>query len=260
MDLGNIKAVFLFEWRRALTMPRIAWWVVLTMFPVFIVTLIRLSPAPDPPYQVWAVFLFALSPMLICMLGTFLWTTPAISAELERKSWVYLAVRPNGGTAVLLGKYLAAVTWVLPAALIGMTLAVFISQSEQMLQLWWTMIRMVCLSCPAYAAVYLLIGALVPKRSMVIAVSYTLFFELIISFVPALINKLTVQYRLRALLIDWADLDIVDTQNANMVALIGNAPAWFHIVVLIGYTAALLAGAVVLLRRSEYSATEEADV
>jgi hypothetical protein len=43
-------------------------------------------------------------------LRTMLRATPAVSVELERRSWVYLAVRPNGSTAVLIGKYLAAVT------------------------------------------------------------------------------------------------------------------------------------------------------
>ena len=63
--------------------------------------------------------------------GTFLWATPAISAELERRSWVYLAVRPNGGTAVLLGKYLAAVSWVLTAALVGLAIALAISPTAR---------------------------------------------------------------------------------------------------------------------------------
>ena len=27
--MGNVAAVFLFEWKRALTLPRMAWWAVL---------------------------------------------------------------------------------------------------------------------------------------------------------------------------------------------------------------------------------------
>ena len=119
--MGNVGAVFLFEWRRSLTVPRMAWWLVLAGFPVFIIGLIRFtvdaaSPASrsgvdEVPRELWVGFLFALGPMLVTMLGTMLWVTPALSAELERRSWVYLAVRPHGGRAVLLGKYLAAVTW-----------------------------------------------------------------------------------------------------------------------------------------------------
>ncbi len=181
---GNLGAVFLFEWKRALTWPRMAWWAVLAVFPVFIIGLIRVTAQTNPPREFWAGFLFALFPMLVSILGALLWATPAISAELERRSWVYLAVRPNGGTAVLLGKYLAAVTWVIPPAVIGLTISVPLAATGDGWRLWWTMVRLVCLSCPAYTAVYLLLGTLLPRRAMVLAVAYTLIFELVISFVP----------------------------------------------------------------------------
>ena len=70
------------------------WWAVLALFPVLIVTLIRINPVDAPRNQGWTIILFMLVPMLVSMLGTFLWTTPAVATELERKSWVYLAVRP----------------------------------------------------------------------------------------------------------------------------------------------------------------------
>ena len=74
--------------------------------------------------------LFALVPMLVSMLGTFLWATPVVSAELERKSWVYLAVRPHGKVNVLIGKYLVAITWALSAALAGLCAAVAIMPAD----------------------------------------------------------------------------------------------------------------------------------
>ncbi len=117
MSLGNFWAVLQFELLRTLTLPRMLWWAVLTLFPVFITTLICISPLNQPlPPEPWGLFLFAVIPMLVTMLGTLLWATPVVSEELERKSWVYLAVRPDGSSAVLIGKYLATVVWVLPAA------------------------------------------------------------------------------------------------------------------------------------------------
>ncbi len=197
--------------------------------------------------------------MLVSMLGTFLWATPAISAELERRSWVYLAVRPNGGTAVLLGKYLAAVSWVLTAAFIGLAIALAISPTDDWRRIGVAIVRLVFLSCPAYAAVYLLLGTLFPKRSMAIAVAYTMVFELIISLVPAMINQFTVQYRLHALVMDWADVSIRDESFVAM-ALIGDAPAWHHVLVLTVYTLFLLAVSVGVLRASEFSSEEESGV
>ncbi len=121
------------------------------------------------------------------------------------------------------------------------------------------MARLTCLSCPAYAAVYLLLGVLFPRRAMVIAVAYTLIFELIIAFVPALINKLTVQYRLRALLVHWAELPIGDSRNFASMSLIGDAAPWEHVVTLMMYSVALVMIALLLVNVREFSAADETD-
>lgn len=299
--MGNVGAVFLFEWKRSLTVPRMAWWLVLAGFPVFIIGLIRFSIAtasPDnpPPRELWIGFLFALVPMLVSMLGTMLWMTPAISAELERRSWVYLTIRPNGGPAVLLGKYLAAVTWVIPPVLIGLTGAMLIinpTESElarieqarllvgqappmqfnggprlatpppremKTWQIWWAMTRMVCLSTPAYAAVYLLLGTIMPRRGMVLAVGYSLLFELIISFVPAVINKVTIHHHLQALMLEWCEMEIPPEFMSGAASLIGNSPPWHHVTILMLYPPVLLALSVAILRASEFSSSAESDV
>jgi ABC-type transport system involved in multi-copper enzyme maturation permease subunit len=192
------------------------------------------------------------------MLATFLWATPVVSAELERKSWVYLAVRPQGKTNVLIGKYLVSLTWALSAALVGLCAATAIMPYDNGAEIAWVIARITLLSCPAYAALYLLLGTLFPKRSMVIAVAFTLVFELIISFVPALINTFTVQYRIRTLLVLWSDISIGPDMNV-LFAFIGDPPAWEHAVVLVAYTLVLLAIAVGVVRGREFSATDESD-
>jgi len=266
--MGNVLAVFALEWKRSLTVPRMAWWLLLAAFPVFIVGMIRFIAPKDlyegPQHREFRLMLilvqFALVPMLVTMLGTLLWATPVISAEIERRSWVFLTIRPNGSTAVLLGKYLAAVTWVIPPVLVGLSIAVPLSGVEDAWLVWWTLGRLVCLSCPAYGAVYLLLGTILPRRAMVLAVGYTLIFELVISFVPAVINKVTVQYRLRALLFDWCQLFGEGTRPSGAMALVGDSPAWEHVVVLLLIPPALLALSVFILRQSEFSTSAESDV
>lgn len=258
MNLGSVAAVFLFEWRRAFTLARMAWWMVLALFPALIACLVRLALRGETmDFEPWIIMLFTLIPMLVSMLGTFLWATPVVSAELERKSWVYLAVRPHGTTHVLIGKYLVAVTWALSAAIVGLCAAIAIMPYDGM-RIGGIIVRITLLSCPAYAALYLLLGTLFPKRSMVMAVAYTLIFELIISFVPAIINTLTVQYRIRTLLLLWSDMKITGDVNA-MLAFLGDPPAWEHVVVLIAYTLTLLVAAVGVVRSREFSNTEEGE-
>jgi hypothetical protein len=280
MTLRPIWAVFVFEWRRSLTLPRMAWWLVLTLFPGLIVLLVRSAPGEELPREPWIALLFALVPMLVCMLGTFLWATPAVSAELERRSWVYLATRPEGKTTVIIGKYLATVSWVLPAALVGLAIAVaLIPSSDSLPQRERAGNRMTngagenvppdvgvrraapaiaalaCLSCPAYAALYLAIGTLFPKRAMAVAVVYTLVFEFLVSTIPALINTLTVQFRMRTLLFDWTNLPIEETTEAPL-AFIGTGPSWYHASILVLYTIVLLVVATAVVRRREYAAME----
>ena len=262
MPLGNFWAVFRFEWRRVLSWPRMTWWAILTLFPTAIVLLIRFSARRPLPREPWTMFLFVLIPMLISMLGTFLWATPAVSTELERESWIYLAVRPHGRTALLLGKYLAAIAWVLPAALIAISMAVPVTHLSNGWQVWFALARIVCLSVPAYAAVYLMIGTIFTRRSMVVAVAYSLVFELVVRWVPAVINKFTVQYRLQALLLDWADLKIPPNARSMsaMTDLLGNDPAWWHVTVLIVYTLTLLSTALWLVNQHEFEVGRSADV
>lgn len=268
---ASVPAVFEFELRRAMTIPRIAWWCVLALFPVAIVSLVLIVPAArrNIPKEFLQFIVFVLIPLLISMLGTFLWTASAVSSELEKESWIYLAVRPGGRIAVLLGKYLVAVAWVLPATLVGATLSSFVlwlsgstvAEAGLVLRTWFALVRLCCLAVPAYAAIYLMLGTIFTKRAMVISVAYTLLFELVVSFIPALINKLTIQYRLRALGIEWAEIDISQAGTRSAAAdLFGSEPAWFHVTVLVGYTAALVLAATWLVRKREYLTTVSADV
>jgi ABC-type transport system involved in multi-copper enzyme maturation permease subunit len=257
--MGNLGAVFRFEWKRAWTPSRLLGWGLLAVFPAFIVAIIRFT-ADQPPREIWLGFLFALIPMLVSLLGALLTTTTAISSELERRSWVYLAIRPHGGTAVLLGKFLASVSMVIPVALLGLTLALPLTGMRGMFQAWWSFAGLIVLSCPAYAAIFLLLGVINPRRSVLLAVAYSLIFELIISFVPAVINKLTVQYRLRALLVDWCDMELPPEAGSSVLALIGDSPPSVHVLVLLVLPPLLLSAAVAMLRWSEFTSAAESDV
>ena len=284
--LGNISAVFRFEWKRSLTTSRILWWLVLAVFPSGIMALTNLSSQP-PPIELVATILCLLVPMVICMLGVFLWCTPAVSAELERESWVYLAVRPKGGTAVLLGKYLVAVTWTIPAAIIGLSAALLIVPTDESaapfaqrqqrqlrqiqkpqadqpdeqpvekmtkLKLFQILVPLCFLSTICYGAVYTLIGVVFTRRSMIVAVVYTLLFEVVVGLIPAVVNQFTIQFRLRSLFIDWAGMALVGRAGRGLQnELYSQAPPWQHVVILSFFTVGLLTLAVVILRQREFA-------
>jgi ABC-type transport system involved in multi-copper enzyme maturation permease subunit len=258
--LRRLPAVFLFEWRRALTFPRMAWMLVLMLFPPLLLALIRSAARSDPPPEVASVLVFALSPCVACMMSVFLWATPAISSELEGRSWVYITVRPYGPSAILLGKYLVAVSWSLPVGFVSATLGVLALGVSDPVQPIVAQCALAALSCVSYSALFLLIGVLAPKRSMVMGVLYAVIFEGALASVPAAVNLLTVQYRLRCLLVRWMELDKLLDRSADVFgAYFGNESASWHAFVLLMMTVGYLAAAAFVLRHREFTAALETD-
>lgn len=258
--IQRIPAVFFFEWRRALTVPRLAWMVALMSFPPLLLMLIRSTTDRQPPLEVAAVLVFVLSPCVACMMSVFLWATPALSSELEGRSWVYLAVRPYGPLSVLLGKYLVAISWSIPVGLVSATLGVFALGVDQPARLIGVQCALVTLSCAAYSALFLLIGVIVPKRAMVAGILYAIVFEVALASIPAAVNLVTVQYRLRCLLVRGLEMDsrVADDEPVLNVYF-GDDSATWHVAVLLAMTVGYLIAAAVLLRYREFTAASETD-
>jgi ABC-type transport system involved in multi-copper enzyme maturation permease subunit len=103
-----------------------------------------------------------------------------------------------------------------------------------------------------YGALYMLLGVLFLRRALVVAVAYTFLMEFIVSFIPAVVHQITVQYHLRCLLAKWLGW----TRLPHHVGLdeqlfFSTAPAWHHVLVLLGMTAGLLSAAILVLRQRE---------
>ncbi|MHB8954216.1 MAG: hypothetical protein ACYC4U_14700 [Pirellulaceae bacterium] len=300
-------SVFRFEIRRTLTWSRMTVWVMLILFPVFIVSVMKYyedaltanlhldarpqrpmreferresrtrqaagvraageagprgtdAPESQPPpsqlSQFWGVVFFGLIPEVITLFGLLLWVPPLVHAELEGRTWIYLAVRPRGRVSVLLGKYLTAITWTALAGWVSTTICVLVVRPDNPIRLWCTMVALVAIASVSYGAIYSLIGVWLHRRAMVIAVAYTLIFEFLVSLFPAGINKLTVQYRLRGLLFTWMDWRGLMLPEAGDL-FVGTEPAWLHILILAGGVLVILALAVQLIQHKEYATVAE---
>ena len=253
MFLRSALIVFAFETRRAMTIARMACWFILAVFPVLVVSVMQYYGTGREP-NIWGFVLFFLIPEVVCLMGLLLWATPAVSSELEGQTWLYLATRPGGKQAVLLGKYLTAVAWAATAAWAGAAVSVLVAQPEKPLRMLMVLCALVLLSCMTYGALYLLVGVMFLKRAMVLAVGYTLIMELLVSFVPAVINQLTVQYRLRSLLAQWLEMDSL---NGEVNFMFSALPPWQQIMILIGMTLSLLTAASVVLHMKQLTITAD---
>ena len=255
MNPKLVLDVVRFELRRSLSIGRITIWTILVLFPVALVATVRLfgENREDNP-ETWGLILYFLIPEVVCLLGLLLWATPAVSTEVEGQTWIYLAMRRSGRNLVLVGKYATAVLWSCSAAWAAATGCTLLLGSTGGFKLWLVICVLSFLSCLAHAALYLIIGTIFFRRTMVTAVFYTLTVEYGLAFVPAMANRLTVNYRLRGLLAEWMDWETARTVTENLG---GQESAWLHIVVLLTISAGLVMASVLRLTWTELPTQQE---
>ena len=282
--MNQLSAVCAYELRRLMTPGRLSWWFVLAGFPVAITLLVRLLRGfgmgmPEAQISLtWMTMLYMLIPCVCCALCAFLNAAPAIAAELEQRSWIYFATRPRGILWLLLGKYLVSFFWAATCAIVSASLAVtFLSvlpisnvapaagtwfESSTMITLWWTMVRLSTLSAIFYSALFLLIGALFPKRAMVFCVTYTALVEVVFSLIPAVINRITAQYRLRSLLVTWIEPEGRERilENDFFKYVFAEGGSFEQVFWLLFLSAAFLGTALVVAHKSEFTGASESDV
>ncbi|MCA9061931.1 MAG: hypothetical protein KDA96_02700 [Planctomycetaceae bacterium] len=269
--MNHFLAVLLFELRRSVTVTRVMWWIVLASLPILVTVLLRFGTEMDEAIRsgrmpaeavnsTWSVLYYVIVTCVSCTLGVFLNTAPAVATELEQHSWVYMATRPNGIRWLLFGKYTIGVLWAATAAIAGLSVSVFLCEAPESWLIWRTLTVLCILSSLCYGAIYLMIGAIMPKRAMVLCVVYTIFVEIVLGLIPAVVNRLTIQYRLRSLFVNWAPLN-QDIRNQPFFGHVFDekSAAW-QIAWLMGLMILFLAAAQVVAHRKEFTQASEGDM
>ncbi|MFP6576968.1 MAG: hypothetical protein VB912_17540, partial [Pirellulaceae bacterium] len=159
-----------------------------------------------------------------------------------------------GKSAVLMGKYLAAAIRTMLGTLAALLLSLLIARPVGGLQVFLVLGFIIVISSFSYAAVFVFLGAMFPKRAMVLAVGYCLVIELLVSFVPAMINQLSIQFRLRSILLTLMDfLEVNGTWQPprGFEDMLGNSSVMLHVGVLLILNVVLLVVANQLVCRRE---------
>jgi hypothetical protein len=164
-------------------------------------------------------------------------------------------VRPGVKSAILIGKYLNGVYWTATAGLVGLFGAMLIANQmvAEPIRLFFTLALLVLGASLGYGSVFALIGAVFPRRAMMICVVYIMIFEVLMSNVPAIINELTVQHRLLNILLRTMDWNL----TSGMPSLIDENPVWWHLTALGCYVLVNLVAAALVLRWREYATSEQ---
>jgi ABC-type transport system involved in multi-copper enzyme maturation permease subunit len=258
MNPRTIWTVFRFECGRAVTFARLSVWVMLGVFPATLLVLVQNNGAQLESDGRAAVAMFILIPELLCCMNLLLAAAPLIYAELEGKTWTYLAINPAGKAAILLGKYCAAVLFTVVVGWFSLAFSLIVAWPDtEPMRVAAVLAILVPLASMVYGAAYVFIGVIFLRRAMVAAVIYTIISEVLIGFIPALINQLTMQYHLRSLLAKWIGWGLIADPLRMNQQFVSDAPAWQHVAFLLGAGIVFLAGAITLLRRRELALAVE---
>lgn len=239
--------------RRLLTAIGLAW------TPALLLWSIQSSGAALPEESFAAItLLYFFLPTMLCGICSLLWAAPIVYAEVESGGWSYLAVRPYGKGALLLGKYLSAVFWTTITGWISLGTCSFMFTFPAGAQIVEMFAGLILLSAFAYGALCVLLGVLFLRRGMVAVVAYAVIIEGITAFLPAVIRYFTVQYHLRSLLFQWTPVSLkdYDLQRA-MQWFQEDLPWWVHVAALTVYTGVLLAAAWAILYQRELAKPQE---
>jgi len=225
------------------------------IFPAAVMLAVRRTAASGLDRDLAVAMIYALVPEAVCMLGLLVTMCPAVADELERGTWIHLAVRPGGRRALLVGTYLAAVIWTSTVAILAAALAVCVAGVSKPVPLVGMLGALVLLSSLGRAALFALPAVILPKRALVASVGVALVVEYLAGFIPAVINQATVSLRLRSLLVSW--MNWRRQLPVEMQLLIDPQPAWVQISAIFALAAVLLVVAVKILEYRQFPPSAE---
>ena len=198
-----IRAVTGFQLNRLMTRPRLAMGLVGALFPAAVMfAVIRTAPINR---DMTVAMIYVLIPEALCVLGLLVTMCPVVADELERGTWIHVAVRPGGRQSLLLGTFAAAVIWTGGVSLVALMLTLLISQPTQPIGLVVMFTVLIGMSCVGRAALFTLPAVILPKRALIASVGVALVVEYFAGLLPAVVNQVTVSLRLRSLLVEWME-------------------------------------------------------
>jgi len=254
-EIGAALAVASFQLGRMVSRQRLLLAGLGVIFPAAVMLAVRRTAALGLDRDLAVAMIYALVPEAVCMLGLLVTMCPAVADELERGTWIHLAVRPGGRRALLVGTYLAAVIWTSTVAILAAALAVFVAGVSKPVPLVGMLGALVLLSSVGRAALFALPAVILPKRALVASVGVALVVEYLAGFIPAVVNQATVSLRLRSLLVSW--MSWRRQLPIEIQLLIDPQPAWVQISAIFALAAVLLVVAVKILEYRQFPPSTE---
>lgn len=191
---------------------------------------------------VMSIYISFLLPVL-----TLIYATSAIGEERDERTLVYLLIRPLSRYRVYLAKGLGILPLVLTAGVGGFWIICLCADEPGRLaweSFWSVMLR----GSIAYACLFLLFGALVP-RPLVVSIAYAFFCEALVGFMPGTIKRISISFHCKCLMFDFGSaFGLKPDKDLQFLPISGSAAAW----VLTFASLGLLAVGAFFFHRKEY--------
>ena len=260
--LRSIAATIRFETSRILRTERLIVALVMVLFPPVMIMILEQSGAnPAPEFSI------SILCGLVCLLSLLLWATSNVYTELEGRSWTFVTSRPHGRWSILFGKFFIAFGWSFLISWLALTLCMFIDfqsgfqSGEPRAEIWFIFTILLFLASLSYSTIFSLMGVIILRRAMMVAVGYFLIVEMVLAWIPAMIAKVAMTHHMFAIVTQRLGVILPGgDEDLDQIAQFWNIfPAWVHYIAIFAMTGFCLSVAAIIIRVREYMTLEESN-
>ncbi len=206
---------------------------------------------------VYLVFLFVMYPLFCSILLSLLYATSLVSQELENKTLTYLFSRPLAKWKVLGGQYLATAIVIASGVCLSCVGGWLVSGLPLGVRGLSALLVPCIVGTFAYCALFCLIGLLVPRRAIPAGIVHAVVVEGLVSFIPAAINKLTMNFHLRAIGFRITGITDLPPDLRQVLEMIMDESIPTALLALTGLTLALLAASSYIITTRQFVVNEQ---
>ena len=272
--VNSIFATVQFEILRVLTLRRLSVAIIMALFPPTMIFWLQAGGALASPG-----FIITLFCGMVCLLSLLLWSTSNVYAELEGKSWAFITSRPYGRWSILFGKFLVAFLASFIISWVALSLCMVVTgdldfnilndgKEVPKMQVWLSLSGLLFLASMVYAAIFSLLGVLIQRRAMAIAVVFFTVVEVVFAVIPAVVGKFAMSFHMFCLLthwVGWVPPSAGQDEDASEILqdflnVYGRQDAWVHLAVIFATTVLSLSLAAYVICRREYITLEDSQV